>query len=87
MLTYAIFFRKLVDLEGAVKRGVYIITYTRFYNSVTQKWFINADHTIVNAADTRLALTMKKFVAGEKLKAKPINGEHSSLDIECIGYM
>lgn len=81
------FGRKLIDLEGAVKKGVHIITYTRHYNSTTQKWFINADQTIVNAADRRLALSMKKFVAGEKLKAKPINGERSALGIECVGYM
>lgn len=76
-----------MDLEGEVKKGVYIITYTRFPNSITQKWYINADHTIVNAADTRLALTMKKFVAGERLKAKTIKGDRSILAIECIGYI
>lgn len=76
-----------MDLEGAVKEGVYIITYSRFPNSVTQKWFINADHTIVNAANTRLALTMKKFAAGEKLKAKNVDVKHCNLAIECIGYI
>lgn len=76
-----------MDLEGAIKEGVYIITYTKFCNSITQKWFINANHTIVNAADTRLALTMKKVIAGEKLKVKNIKKEHSTLAIECIGYI